>query len=292
MCLKQIKAERNPDGGRPTLTSEGSLRLPCGKCSECQTLYALDWSLRARHEMSDHSENCFLTLTYNDESLPSWVVLQAPFQRFIHELRRHIKKKVSYMVSHEYGSQFFRPHHHAIIFGYDPKDQKFLRNTRSGHKLFTSPEIEKLWPHGFHSIGQANEKTAYYIASYALKGKSHQITLPQGEIVNVKDSFKSSVRPAIGRNYFYRNYNSLIHSKTRLPRYYCKLLSRIDSELFRKYEDNSQSKIRNRSAQELLAKHVITEAKNNLSGREFREEQNAAEKQFIKEHLERNVPQP
>lgn len=289
MCLRRINAELNPDGGAPTFTREGSLRLPCGKCSECVTKYALDWSLRARHECSCHSENSFITLTYNDESLPSWVVLQSPFQRFIHELRRQLKKKVTYMVSHEYGSQYFRPHHHAIIFGYDPKDQKFLRNTRSGHKLFTSPQIEKLWPHGFHSIGQANEKTAYYIASYALKGKSHSVTLPQGEIVNVKDSFKASNRPAIGKNYFIENYRSVLASKIPLPRYYSKLLSRIDPEAYRRYEDNSLQKIKNRTNQEILAKEVITQAKNNLSGREFREEQNHIEKQFNKVHYEGNV---
>ena len=189
MCLFPQKAELNEFGTGVNFTPEGDLKLPCGKCSECISKRSVEWATRARHEISTHYENCFITLTYDNENLLSIFVVKTEFQKFMKRLRKHLKHKVRYMVSHEYGSNTFRPHHHAIIFGYTPKDQKFLKHTSKGEAIYTSEEISKLWKHGFHSIGNANEKTAYYIASYALKGKKHKLTDPTtGETVEVSDS--------------------------------------------------------------------------------------------------------
>lgn len=129
------------------------------------------------------------------------------------------------MTSYEYGTKTFRPHMHAIIFGYTPPNQTFERTTPSGSKLYVSPEIEKLWKKGFHSIGEANEKTAYYIATYALKGKSRQITHEQtGESIQIRDSMTCSKRPAIGQNFLYKNAIQLVDSEKPLPRFYVKRL--------------------------------------------------------------------
>ena len=197
MCLFPLKAKLN-DIGRIEFNHEGDLKLPCGKCTECVSKRALEWATRARHEIATHKENCFITLTYSEENLPSHFIVKNEFQKFMKRLRKLTKLKLRYMVSHEYGTQKFRPHHHAIIFGYNPKDQKFNRTTPKGEKLFTSPELEKLWKHGFHSIGTANEKTAYYIASYSLKGKKHSYTdNNSGEIIEVNDCMDCSKRPAL-----------------------------------------------------------------------------------------------
>lgn len=270
MCLFPWTASIDPDGGRPSPDPDGNLKLSCGKCHECISLRATEWATRARHEISLHEHNCFLTLTYDDEHLPSHLLVKHPFQRFLKRLREKTKKKISYIVSHEYGSQFFRPHHHAIIFGYDPLTQNFLRNTKSGHPLFTSPEISELWQNGFHSIGQANEKTAYYIASYALKGASKEIYLPNGEFVTVSDSFDCSKRPGIGLNFLKKNYKQLVASKTILPRYYQKKLADLDPDLLQDYEDYKMQYVKNNSLQTQLAKLTINNSKNMLSDNEFR----------------------
>lgn len=236
MCLFPNRAELQ-EFGRPKFDPEGSTLLPCGKCVECISKRAIDWALRARHEISIHDENCFITLTYDDENLPSYLIVKEEFQKFMKKLRKQQKTKLRYMVSHEYGGKTGRPHHHAIIFGYNPSSQRFLKEAPSGEPLFTSPELDKLWTHGFHSIGTANERTAYYIASYSLKSSKHTVLNPTtGELETVTDSMDASKRPAIGATFFYENIKQLIDSKTSLPRYYIKLLEtaqeRLDNKMF------------------------------------------------------------
>lgn len=47
--------------------------VPCGKCRGCRTDKAKDWAFRicAERDMYPEGESCFITLTYNTESLPS-----------------------------------------------------------------------------------------------------------------------------------------------------------------------------------------------------------------------------
>ncbi len=283
MCLFPVRAELQ-EFGRPKLDPEGSLQLPCGKCYECISKRAVDWALRARHEASCHEDNCFITLTYDNDHLKSHLIVKTEFQKFMKKLRKKIKNKVRYMVSHEYGGKTGRPHHHAIIFGWNPSNQSYLMEAPSGEPLFLSPEITKLWHHGYHSIGTANEKTAYYIASYALKSKKHTILNPEtGIYENVSDSMDTSKRPAIGADFFHANYKQLINTETNLPRYYVKLLERHYPDDFEKYQNEFQ--LRNtkpRSAHEKLAKFVITDQQNSGSDSNFRSQSN---KIIEREHL-------
>lgn len=279
--------------GSLQFNSEGNLRIPCGKCSECISKRSLEWATRARHEISCHLDNSFITLTYDNSSLPSIFVVKNEFQKFMKRLRKATKLNIRYMVSHEYGSNTFRPHHHCILFGYNPPNQKLLKTTSKGEKIFTSPEIEKLWTHGFHSVGTANERTAYYIASYSLKGKKHLLVDPiTGEETMVSDCMDASKRPAIGFNYFVENHQQLIDSGSILPRYYQKqlknayeasmisepnekqkkLLERlqdINPTLHELFQNEQMFKYKNRSAHEVYAKFVIDQQK--IQPSEFRD---------------------
>lgn len=270
MCLFPISANID-ECNRIKFTKEGSLKLPCGKCTECISKRSIEWATRARHEISLHNDNTFITLTYNQENLPSIFLVKIEFQKFIKRLRRHLKRPIRYMVSHEYGSKTFRPHHHAIIFGYNPEEQKFLKNTDKGEKIFTSAELTKLWQHGYHSIGTANERTAYYIASYSLKGKKHNLPDPiTGELVAVSDCMDVSKRPAIGYNYFIDNYTQMVDSNAILPRYYIKKLKDLNPFLHEHYENERTTTFKTRSSHELYAKFVIDQQKSNVKS-EFRE---------------------
>lgn len=288
MCLYLQTALLNTSG-KIQMHSEGNLKIPCGKCSECISKRSFEWALRARHEISTHKNNTFLTLTYNQESLPSLLLVKTHFQKFIKRLRKNTNLKIRYMVSHEYGSKTFRPHHHCIIFGYSPNKQTFLKTTNSGEKIFTSPELDKLWPHGFHSIGTANEKTAYYIASYSLKGKKHTFTCPAtGEIIKVSDCMDVSKRPAIGYQYFTRNYKQMIDSETNLPRYYFKKLETLNPTLHEQYENSRMLLFKQRSAHELYAKFTIDQ--HNPHKAEFRETclDTKTENEYLKIELKNN----
>lgn len=269
MCLFPSRAQTQ-EFGKPKLHPEGDLVLPCGKCTECISKRAIEWALRARHEFSTHENNCFLTLTYNQENLPLISDIKNEFQKFIKRLRKNIKIPIRYMVSHEYGSQTFRPHHHAIIFGWNPSSQKLLKTTPSGCPIFRSQQLEDLWSHGYSSIGVANEKTAYYIASYSLKGKKHTLIDPStGEEVTISDCMDASKRPAIGYTFFQQNLKQLIQSNQILPRYYLKRLLVENPTIHLQYENDRSLNLKTRSSHELLAKFLINNAK--LSNSAFRE---------------------
>ena len=143
------------EGGRPKLDPEGELKLPCGKCDECISKRSIEWATRAKHEISTHKENCFITLTYDDDHRPDGII-KRDFQLFIKKLRKRYRKPIRYMVSYEYGTKTNLPHMHAILFGYDFKDQKLLKYNK-GNPLFTSKHLTSLWDKGFHSIAEANE---------------------------------------------------------------------------------------------------------------------------------------
>lgn len=234
------------------------------------------------------------------------------------------------MVSYEYGTKFFRPHMHVIFFGYNPTNQQFLKKTSSGYPLTTSDEIAKLWTNkngesmGFHSIGTANEKTAYYIASYALKGKTKTIYHPTtGESVEISDSMDVSKRPAIGRNYFIKNTDQLTNLDSPLPRYYAKSLEEystcyymtdkeieklsekelrrrdrvlndfknVNPDLFEQYQNKIYSKITNRPDQELYAKFIIDSQKNSVTSTTYRDsltEEEERRQKFNSRYLKTN----
>lgn len=194
------------------------------------------------------------------------------------------------MVSHEYGSKTFRPHHHVLIFGYSPNNQKLLKTTNKGHPIFTSTEISELWKNGFHSIGDANAKTAYYIAAYALKGKQHDLEDPiTGEITTVNDSFDCSKRPGIGYNYLLKNSDQIITAAVKtgniLPRYYQKKLIDINPEMLQYYEDNILLNVKLRGSHQVYAKYKISQAKKYLADSEFRSAPKTPEDFQMENHL-------
>jgi hypothetical protein len=289
MCLFPIRAQKN-ENGKPSIDPEGDILLPCGKCYECKSKRASEWALRCRHEISCHDENCFLTLTYDDENLPSQLIVKEYFQKFIKRLRKTTPNKVKYIVSHEYGGKSGRPHHHAILFGWTPPKQSFLTVAPSGEPLFCSTKLDQLWPYGYHSIGEANEKTAYYIASYSLKSNSHNVLCDDtGEIVTVNDSMNCSTRPAIGKEYFLKNADTIVANEPMLPRYYVKLLEKEYPDLFEEYQNKCLLNIKEKSSHEKYAKYVITEQKERQAEDGFRSAPDDVFKtNFYKDHLKKD----
>lgn len=173
------------------------------------------------------------------------------------------------MVSHEYGSKTQRFHHHVIIFGWEPKKQTLLTRNK-GNPLFESEELKKLWKHGFHSIGEANEKTAYYIAAYALKGNQQDFLDADGEIHKVRDFFDCSKNPGIGLNYFKNNYKQMVDNKELIPRYYQKKLETLDPDYFELYENHKQTLLKNLDPLQKFSKFKVAKAKRSLADNNFR----------------------
>lgn len=260
------KKSRNPSGkyGITFTKSEGfadkELTVPCGKCIGCRLEHSRQWAVRCMHEASQHEDNCFVTLTYNDEKIPKVfntpTLLKSDVQKFIKRLRNEYGSGIKYYLCGEYGEQNLRPHYHLCLFGIDFEDKEifFVKNE---NKIYTSEKLDSLWTdpddqksYGFSTVGQLTFETAAYTARYCLKkwkGKDWQkhyeiINEETGEIKMQQPEFAlMSRRPGVGKNWFDQfqeelttNDSVIVRGKEmKPPRYYDK---QIEKENLKKYE--------------------------------------------------------
>lgn len=141
--------------------------VSCRKCTECMQVRANEWGVRCHHELMEHNQNCFITLTYENSPIR---LHKEHLQNFIKRLRKHISPlKIKYFSCGEYGDQELRPHYHIIIFGYDFIDKYFWKLSNSGKPMYRSNTLESLWTYGNSITQDANKQTAMYSAKYAMK---------------------------------------------------------------------------------------------------------------------------
>lgn len=156
--------------------------VPCGYCLECKLAKAKNMATRAMCEAMCHEENCFVTLTYNNENLPKGSDvhpaihietgnlqkrdMQLFFKRLI---KKYPNKGIRRLYCGERGPKKKRPHYHAIIFGYCPHDLVFYKKDEKGNYLYKSKELQKIWGKGFVTVGYVTAETCGYCARYTLK---------------------------------------------------------------------------------------------------------------------------
>lgn len=167
---------------RKDYAENSEFKLPCGQCSGCRLEYSRRWAIRCVHEASIHEQNCFITLTYDDEHLPNPPSLDlSHFQLFMKRLRKRFGNGIRFFHCGEYGEKYGRPHYHACLFGFDFSDRVFY-TSRNGVKLFTSQVLSELWPYGFSSVGDVTFESAAYVARYVMKkvgGKDKDKIVPR-----------------------------------------------------------------------------------------------------------------
>jgi len=116
-----------------------------------------------------HPKNCFLTLTYDDQHVPSdYSVKLDHFQKFMKRLRKKYQQKIRFFACGEYGDKKLRPHYHAVIFNHDFNDKKQV-TIRNNYPVYTSASLNQLWPAGSHEIGNVTFKSSCYVARYVMK---------------------------------------------------------------------------------------------------------------------------
>jgi hypothetical protein len=159
------------------------INLPCNKCIGCRLRYAKEWAIRCMHEahVNVSKENCFITLTYNNDHLPKDGSLnKRTLQLFMKRLRKQTKKELRFFACGEYGEKLGRPHYHLLIFGYDFPDRKlFNENKNPDWNLYTSKLLTEVddngniiggvWPYGYSTIGNCSFESASYTARYVTK---------------------------------------------------------------------------------------------------------------------------
>ena len=134
-------------------------------------------------EAKEHEFNCFVTLTYAPEFVPSDGSLsKRPLQLFIKRLREAVAPRgIRYYAVGEYGDQSWRPHYHLVLFGVSPTEE---------------PTIKACWPFGFVCVGTAEPSSMSYCASYVTK----KMTNPKDKRLNGRhpEFCLMSRRPGIG----------------------------------------------------------------------------------------------
>ncbi len=130
----------------------------CGQCMPCRINKRRVWTHRLMLEALMHESSTFITLTYNDEHLPSNLTLDPLHPKlWMKRLRRALPNKIRFYLVGEYGTEGTRginPHYHAAIFG--------------GY-LADGPLIEKKWGMGNIHIGDLTPASAQYICGYVTK---------------------------------------------------------------------------------------------------------------------------
>lgn len=293
-CYHPLKALRSSSGVQvlPGDASLWNLKLPCGQCVGCRLERSRQWALRCMHEASLHDDNCFVTLTYNDEHLPSDLGLHhRDFQLFMKRLRKAFPDiRPRYYMCGEYGGQFGRPHFHVILFGINFPDRTIWRRSPSGSDLYRSASLEKLWPFGYSSIGDVTFESAAYVSRYIMDkvtGKDadkayEAISKDTGEVFTRRPEYnRMSLKPGIGAGWFDKYstdvfpHDRVVHDGTQSkpPRYYDKLFSRVDPETFSSikakrvldandnYKDNTPNRLH---AKEVVTKATISQLKRSL----------------------------
>lgn len=163
---------------------EVDFRVPCGKCLPCQKKRRSDWAFRLEQEFLGSDSAFFITLTYNDLTIPRTkegipTLFKKDVQDYIKRLRWHHQKYVSkelkipmkqvkevskpirYYAVGEYGTKTRRPHYHLLLFNYDIANLTPLtaqwKHTQSGVKM------------GHVDIGTVTNASIEYTTKYMFK---------------------------------------------------------------------------------------------------------------------------
>lgn len=152
---KQTKAVFGSD-------NEYTYKVPCGKCSQCLKQRRDNWTFRILKEMEITSSPFFVTLTYNDDTVPrtdegKLTLSKRDVQLWLKKLRKQYVKKSSkqirYYLVGEYGTETDRPHYHLILMNMDYPDL-----------------ILQTWDKGFVKIKKVEIGSIKYVVSYVVNG--------------------------------------------------------------------------------------------------------------------------
>lgn len=218
--------------------------LPCGRCIGCRLERSRMWAMRCVFESKEHQDNCFITLTYDNDHVPKdFSLRKRDFQLFMKRLRKaYPEKKIRFFACGEYGEHTFRPHYHAILFNHKFEDEEdVFKETADGiRKVRISEKLSKIWGQGHASSGEMTFSSAAYVARYCLKKVTGENAASYYFGREPEFSLMSRM-PGIGANWFKKNKVSIYANdfcvvrgkKCKPPAYFDSLLKKVDEELFK-----------------------------------------------------------
>ncbi len=261
-CLKPIEAwyskTVNPSGKRSLVFNRADaydvrnpVHIPCGQCIACRLEKSRQWATRCVLESQLHQENCFLTLTYNDDFLPSDLSLHKEhLQLFMKRLRRKLEyygflQKVRFFAAGEYGSLFERPHYHIILFGFRPHDLKRIGGNKLGNSYYSSQFISDIWPYGYNLVADVSFESCAYVARYCTKKitgeaaeEHYQGRLPEFTLMSRRPGIASAWLDKYFNDVYPRDYVVVRGDlKIHPPKFFDRILERDFPDLFAKIKD-------------------------------------------------------
>ena len=252
-CFHPLHGYESPKNGKWLSENQVGLKhnfnpmtIPCGKCTGCRTEYSRQWAMRITHEASLWKlRNTFITLTYNDNWLPTHnTLIKRDFTLFMKRLRKKRKSNkanpIRFYMCGEYGEKQGRPHYHAILF-----NCLFKKEDKIGKNLYTSTELQDLWSWtnprnksetqsmGYVSHGDVTFQSAAYVANYVQKKingkqKAEHYAIPGTKFSRQQEYAQMSRKPGIAGDWLtkwkdevYKNDSIHIDGrKMKPPKYY------------------------------------------------------------------------
>lgn len=172
-CLHPIEV-REWEGDEVKRKTNSYRLVPCGKCVACLTRKRNDWTYRLQRERSGSSYSFFLTLTYNDDTIPLRIVNDKPYFVFDKKHVQDYLKRVRYFVSKldkdvicryycvsEYGKRTQRPHYHMQFFVKNDDNCKYYKSVR---KI-----LEENWSYGYFQAKTTDDANIHYVTKYCIK---------------------------------------------------------------------------------------------------------------------------
>jgi len=270
--------DRHPSTGRRRVVfrvadalTDRPIQVPCGQCVGCRLERSRQWAIRCMHEAALYDNNCFITLTYNDDNLPAGKTLVLEdFQKFMKRLRKFFPQTIRFFHCGEYGEINARPHYHACLFNCDFPDRK-LYKVVGEHRLYTSQILDNLWSVngnslGFATVGDVSFESAAYVARYVMKkvtgGNADQHygdRLPEYCTMSRRpglgsawvEKFKDDVYPFDG--VIARGFPS------RPPRFYDAMFEMTDPDVFREIRRKRKLASKERKWDQTSSRHKVRE---------------------------------
>lgn len=172
----------------------------CGQCVLCKVNKRRVWTHRICLEASLYSENCYITLSYEDEHLPEGGTLVPQHMKsWLKALNQRMRPiKYRYFGVGEYGDVSERPHYHLILFGMPTCRRGITRVGKHGRSDTCCDVCEmyqRYWDYGSIFCGQVSQSSAAYVAGYVTK-KYNKTHFELGE--RHPEFARCSNRPGIG----------------------------------------------------------------------------------------------
>lgn len=167
-------------------------------------------------EASQHEQNSFCTLTYDDARLPADLsVTPREVALFFKRFRKMLDRPVRYFAVGEYGDNSGRPHYHLALFGY-PFCTRGRTDLRRTYCCETCDLVAKAWGKGAIETAPLERGSAQYVAGYVVKKWTRQDD-PRLE-GRLPEFARMSLRPGLGL-FSMHEVASVLLDQTNLERY-------------------------------------------------------------------------